>query len=164
MTSAAPATAPTGKPPHDLAERGHVGRDAEGALGAVIAHAERDHLVEDQHDAVGERHLADGLEEVAPRGTRPTRFGTGTSMVVECAVVYNPGGSSNVLASQELEQSAPTLGLTLQRVEVRKPAEFESASAAMTRGKAQALFMMAFCVAHFLGGYPSTCLTRYSIT
>lgn len=80
------------------------------------------------------------------------------------AVLYNPGDSSNVLASQELEQAAPTLGLTLQRVEVRKPAEFESASAAMTRGKAQALFMTAFCVAHFLGGFPSTCLTRYSIT
>ena len=56
------------------------------------------------------------------------------------AVLYNPGDSSNVLASKELEQSAPALGLTLQRVEVRKPAEFESAFDAMTRRHAQALF------------------------
>jgi putative ABC transport system substrate-binding protein len=56
------------------------------------------------------------------------------------AVLYNPGDSSNVLASRDLQQSAPALGLTLQRVEVRKPAEFEGAFAAMTRGKAQALF------------------------
>jgi putative ABC transport system substrate-binding protein len=56
------------------------------------------------------------------------------------AVLYNPGDSSNVLASKDLQQSAPALGLTLQRVEVRKPAEFEGAFAAMTRGKAQALF------------------------
>jgi putative ABC transport system substrate-binding protein len=56
------------------------------------------------------------------------------------AVLYNPGDSSNVLVSKELEQSAPALGLTLQRVEVRKPAEFESAFATMTRRQAQALF------------------------
>jgi putative ABC transport system substrate-binding protein len=56
------------------------------------------------------------------------------------AVLYNPDDSSNVLASKELEQSAPALGFTLQRVEVRKPAEFESAFAAMTRRHAQALF------------------------
>jgi len=56
------------------------------------------------------------------------------------AVLYNPGDSSNVLASKDLEQSAPALGLTLQRVEVRKPAEFEGAFASMTRQHAQALF------------------------
>ena len=56
------------------------------------------------------------------------------------AVLYNPGDSANVLASKDLEQSAPALGFTLQRVEVRKPAEFESAFAAMTRRQAQALF------------------------
>ena len=56
------------------------------------------------------------------------------------AVLYNPGDRSNVLASKELEQSAPALGLTLQRVEVRKPGEFESAFAVMTRRHAQALF------------------------
>jgi putative ABC transport system substrate-binding protein len=56
------------------------------------------------------------------------------------AVLYNPGDSSNVLASKELEQAAPALGLTLQRMEVRHPAEFESAFAAMTRRHARALF------------------------
>lgn len=56
------------------------------------------------------------------------------------AVLYNPGDSSNVLAWKELEQSAPALGLTLQRMEVRQPAEFEGAFAAMARQHAQALF------------------------
>jgi len=56
------------------------------------------------------------------------------------AVLYNPGDRSNVLASKELEQSAPALGLTLQRVEVRRPAEFEPAFAAMTQRRAQGLF------------------------
>jgi len=67
------------------------------------------------------------LKAVAPKASR-------------IAVLYNPGDSSNVLASKELEQSAPALGLTLQRVEVRKPAEFESAFAAMARQHSQALF------------------------
>ena len=56
------------------------------------------------------------------------------------AVLYNPGDSSNVLAAKELQQSAPALHLTLQRVAVRNSAEFEGAFAAMTRAKAQALF------------------------
>lgn len=56
------------------------------------------------------------------------------------AVLYNPGDRSNVLASKQIEQSAPALGLTLQRLEVRKPDEFESAFAEMTRRHAQALF------------------------
>src|SRR5262245_46025183 len=55
-------------------------------------------------------------------------------------VLYNPGDSSNVLAARDLEQSAPALGLTLQRVEVRTPAEFDGAFTAMTRRHAQALF------------------------
>ena len=67
------------------------------------------------------------LKAVVPKATR-------------IAVLYNPGDNSNVLASKQLDQSAPALGLTLQRVEVRTPAEFEGAFAAMTRGKAQALF------------------------
>ena len=67
------------------------------------------------------------LKAVVPKATR-------------IAVLYNPGDSSNVLASKALEESARTLGVTLQRVEVRKPAEFEGAFAAMARGKAQALF------------------------
>ena len=55
------------------------------------------------------------------------------------AVLYNPDDRSNVLASKELEQSAPALGLTLQRVEVRKPDDFDSAFSAMTRRQAHAL-------------------------
>ena len=56
------------------------------------------------------------------------------------AVLYNPGDRSNVLTSKELQDSAPALGLTLQRLEVRRPAEFENAFVAMSRGRADALF------------------------
>jgi putative ABC transport system substrate-binding protein len=56
------------------------------------------------------------------------------------AVLYNPGDRSNVLTSKELQESAPALGLTLQQLEVRRPAEFEGAFAAMSRGRADALF------------------------
>ena len=67
------------------------------------------------------------LKAVVPRASR-------------VAVLYNPGDRSNVLASKELQASAPALGLTLQRLEVRRPDEFESAFAAMRRGRADALF------------------------
>jgi putative ABC transport system substrate-binding protein len=56
------------------------------------------------------------------------------------AVLYNPGDRSNVLTSNELQESAPTLGLTLKRLEVRRPGEFESAFAAMSRWRTDALF------------------------
>ena len=67
------------------------------------------------------------LKAVVPRASR-------------VAVLYNPGDRSNLLASKELQESAPALGLTLQRLEVRRPDEFESAFAAMSRAHADALF------------------------
>jgi putative ABC transport system substrate-binding protein len=67
------------------------------------------------------------LKQVAPKASR-------------VAVLYNPVDRSNVLVLKQLQESAPTLGLTLQPLEVREPGEFESAFLAMTRGRAHAMF------------------------
>ena len=67
------------------------------------------------------------LKQVAPKASR-------------VAVLYNPADRANVLVLKGLQESAPTLGLTLQPLEVRKPGEFEGAFVAMTRKRAQALF------------------------
>jgi putative ABC transport system substrate-binding protein len=67
------------------------------------------------------------LKEVAPKASR-------------VAVLYNPADRSNVLVLKELQDSAPTLGLTLQPLEVRGPSEFEGAFVEMTRQHAHALF------------------------
>jgi putative ABC transport system substrate-binding protein len=56
------------------------------------------------------------------------------------AVLYNPADRSNVLVLKELQEAAPALTLTLQPFEVRGPSEFEGAFAAMTRGRADAMF------------------------
>src|SRR5207244_10199339 len=47
----------------DLAERREVGPNAEALLRAAPRHAERDHLVEDQHDAAALRLLAQPRQE-----------------------------------------------------------------------------------------------------
>ena len=67
------------------------------------------------------------LKQLAPKASR-------------VAVLYNPADRANVLVLKGLQESAPALGLTLQPIEVRKRGEFESAFAAMTRKRAQALF------------------------
>jgi putative tryptophan/tyrosine transport system substrate-binding protein len=56
------------------------------------------------------------------------------------AVLYNPIDRSNVLVLKQLQESAPTLGLILQPLEVREPREFEVAFVAMTRERAHAMF------------------------
>jgi putative tryptophan/tyrosine transport system substrate-binding protein len=56
------------------------------------------------------------------------------------AVLYNPTDRSNVLILKQLQESAPTLGLILQPLEVREPREFEGAFVAMTRERAHAMF------------------------
>ena len=56
------------------------------------------------------------------------------------AVLYNPADRSNVLLLKELQDSAPTLGLTLQPRQVRGPGEFEGAFVAMSRERADVLF------------------------
>ena len=56
------------------------------------------------------------------------------------AVLYNPADPSNVLVLKELKESAPTLGLILQPLEVREPGEFESAFLAMTQERTHAMF------------------------
>ena len=67
------------------------------------------------------------LREVVPKASR-------------VAVLYNPADRSNVLVLNELQKSAPALGLTLQPLEVRGPGEFEGAFVTMTRQRADALF------------------------
>ena len=70
------------------------------------------------------------LKEVTPNASR-------------VAVLYNPADRANVLVLKGLQESARALGLTLQPLEVRKPGEFESAFVAMTRKRAQVLFVAA---------------------
>ena len=67
------------------------------------------------------------LKEVVPKASR-------------VAVLYNPADRSNVLVLKQLQESAPTLALTLQPLEVREPREFEGAFLAMTRERAHAMF------------------------
>ena len=62
------------------------------------------------------------------------------SKAARVAVLYNPTDRSNVLILNQLRESAPTLGLSLQPLEVREPREFEAAFVAMTRERAHAMF------------------------
>lgn len=56
------------------------------------------------------------------------------------AVLYNPTDRSNVLILEQLQESAPTLGLIMQPLKVREAREFEGAFVAMTRERAHAMF------------------------
>ena len=67
------------------------------------------------------------LKQVAPRASR-------------IAVLYNPADRANVLVLKGLQAAAPSLGLTLQPIEVRDRGDFEAAFAAMAKRGAQALF------------------------
>ena len=67
------------------------------------------------------------LKHVAPKASR-------------VAVLYNPAERSNVLILKQLQESAPSLGLTLQSLEVRDPGEFDGAFSAMSRERAHAMF------------------------
>jgi putative ABC transport system substrate-binding protein len=66
------------------------------------------------------------LKAVAPKTSR-------------VAVLYNPDDRSNVLVLKELQEAAPSLGLTLQPLGVRGPGEFKGAFVAMSRERAHAL-------------------------
>jgi putative ABC transport system substrate-binding protein len=56
------------------------------------------------------------------------------------AVLYNPTDRSNALILKQLQESVPSLGLTLQPLEAREAREFEGAFATMTRQRADAMF------------------------
>jgi len=56
------------------------------------------------------------------------------------AVLHDPAERSNVLILEELQAAAPALGLVLQPLQVREPADFEGAFVAISRGRADALF------------------------
>ena len=70
------------------------------------------------------------LKGVVPKATR-------------VATLYNPVDQSNTLVWTELQESSKPLGLTLLPHPVRGPGDFEGAFAAMTRERAQALFVAA---------------------
>ena len=78
---------------------------------------------------VGGKRLA-LLKETLPRASR-------------VAFLWNPDNASNAVYLQDLQAGARTLGVTLQSVEVRSPSQFESAFAAMTRERPDALIMTA---------------------
>jgi putative ABC transport system substrate-binding protein len=59
--------------------------------------------------------------------------------LVRVAVLWNPPNPAYGPILKELEAAAPTLGLTLQRMEVRVPGDLEGAFAAATRQRAGAL-------------------------
>ena len=56
------------------------------------------------------------------------------------AVLYNPADQSNVLVLKQLQESAPTLGLTLQPFAVREPDHFAGAFSAMARERIHGMF------------------------
>ena len=58
-------------------------------------------------------------------------------------LIYNPKNPSNALNLQELRAAAPALGVTLRSVEVSRPDEFESAFAALTTERPDALIVTA---------------------
>ena len=58
-------------------------------------------------------------------------------------VLYNPADQSNVLVLRELQESSKPLGLTLLPHPVRGPGDFEGTFAAISRERAQALFVAA---------------------
>ena len=57
------------------------------------------------------------------------------------AVLHDPADRSNVLLLKGLQEAAPALGLTLQPLEVRELGEFEGAFIAISRERADALFV-----------------------
>ena len=59
------------------------------------------------------------------------------------SVLYNPADQSNVLVLRELQESSKSLGLTLLPHPVRGPGDFEGTFAAISRERAQALFVAA---------------------
>jgi putative ABC transport system substrate-binding protein len=58
-------------------------------------------------------------------------------------VVFNPMDAANVLGIRELEGPTRALGLTLRRVDVRSPDEFEGAFARMASEGVDAVLVMA---------------------
>jgi len=58
------------------------------------------------------------------------------------AVLYNSSDPAMTLRYQALEQAAPILGVTIQPLGVREPAEFESAFSAVTSNPPDAIVMV----------------------
>jgi putative tryptophan/tyrosine transport system substrate-binding protein len=58
------------------------------------------------------------------------------------AVLWNSSDPAMTLRYQELERAAPIVGVTIQPLGVREPAEFEGAFSAMTRNRPDAIAMV----------------------
>jgi putative ABC transport system substrate-binding protein len=69
------------------------------------------------------------LKEILPGATR-------------LGVLGNPTSPWTALMVREIEVSARTLGMQLQRLEVQRPTDFEAAFGAATRGRAAALLVL----------------------
>lgn len=57
-------------------------------------------------------------------------------------MLWNPANPSHRIQLEDLEQAATTLGFTLQRIEVRAPADIDRAFAAMAQEHAKALLVL----------------------
>jgi putative ABC transport system substrate-binding protein len=59
--------------------------------------------------------------------------------VSRVAVLWQPGGPGSALRAKETEATAPTLGMKVQLIGVRGPADFDDAFSAMKKERADAL-------------------------
>lgn len=118
-------------------------------LRRLVAHAKRDYrdvlywaeLAEGQPDPFADR-LAEGL--FTPEAT-PTRLALLKEAVPEAtriAVLWNPGYAAHEAQMAELGATARGLGVTLQGVGLRRPADLDDAFVTMRRGEAGALLIL----------------------
>jgi putative ABC transport system substrate-binding protein len=93
-----------------------------------------------------------GLSSVSPdiTGKRLQLLKEAVPRVSRVAILYNPTNLATVLGVKEAQVAARTLGLTVQPVEVRAPDDLGPAFDAMTRERAQALFLFGdpFTITH----------------
>jgi putative ABC transport system substrate-binding protein len=93
-----------------------------------------------------------GLSTMVPEmsGKRLQLLKEAVPKVSRVAILYNPTNLTMVLGVKEAQVAARTLGLTVQPVEVRAPDDLGPAFDAMTRERAEALFLIAdpFTITH----------------
>jgi putative tryptophan/tyrosine transport system substrate-binding protein len=84
-----------------------------------------------------------GMTEMAAQlgGKRLELLKASVPRLARVAVFWNPLNPAYGPIWRELETAAPSLGVELQRVEVRVPDDFETALKAATRQRAEALFV-----------------------
>jgi putative ABC transport system substrate-binding protein len=75
-------------------------------------------------------------------GKRLQLFKEALPTITRVAILVDPAWTAHTSIPRIIEQEARTLGVQLQRVEARTPADFEAAFAAMDRRKSNALMIM----------------------